>query len=208
MPGIVPQGRDNPVMPTTIPCAGHLAHPVPPPPWPAPPWLRVLLAAALPVLGACAPALDWREVRPANGHLLLSMPCKPSVQQRKVLLAGHAVVLSLHACTADDQTWALAFADLSDPARVGPALRELRASAAANLDASQVESLRLTVTGATPNPASERVALKGRLPNGKPVQEQVAVFAYGTRVYQATVIGAAVAAQAAENFLTSLRIVP
>ena len=191
---------------TTLPCADHLARPTPP--WPAPPRLRVWLAAALPALGACAPALDWREVRPAHSQLQLSMPCKPSLQQRKVQLAGHAVVLSLHACTADDQTWALAFADFADPARIGPALSELRASAAANLDASQVEGLPLKVSGATPNPASERVALKGRLPNGKAVQEQVAVFAYGTRVYQATVIGATVSAEAAENFLTSLRVVP
>lgn len=138
----------------------------------------------------------------------MTLPCKPSTQERRLRLAGESVSLSLHACTAADQTWAVAHAELADPARVGPALRELRASAAANLDAVVVKTLTLAVPGATPNPASERVVLLGRLPDGRPVQGQVAVFVYGKRVYQATVMGSAISGDAADTFFTSLRAGP
>ena len=71
---------------------------------------------------ACAPALDWREVRPAGSGITLLFPCKPDSHARQVQLGPHSVRLELHACTAAGTTWALAFADMGDPARVGPAL--------------------------------------------------------------------------------------
>ena len=162
--------------------------------------LSVLLYAA-----ACSPALDWREVRPADSGAALLLPCKPAAQVRAVRLAGQAVRLALHACSAGGQTWALAFAELGDPARVGPALIELRASAAANLGAVAEQTLPLKIPGATPNPASQRALLSGRLPDGQAMQEQMAVFTRGTMVYQATVLGQTLADEAAEIFFSSLR---
>ncbi len=43
--------------------------------------------------------------------------------------------------------------------------------------------------GATPNPASRRVDLQGRAPDGRRVEERIAVFSKGLRVYQATALG-------------------
>ncbi|MFO1268454.1 MAG: hypothetical protein U1F67_17830, partial [Rubrivivax sp.] len=40
-----------------------------------------LLAAAL---GACSPALDWREVRPAGTAVVALMPCRPNASTRSV----------------------------------------------------------------------------------------------------------------------------
>lgn len=178
-------------------------------PLPVPPRLcpRLLLPALAWLLTACSPTLDWRELRPEGSGAQLMLPCKPASHARKVKLAGGEVELSLYACSAGDVTWALAFADLADPARVGSALQELRAAALANLgaDESQATVLPLKVDGATPNPAATRLALNGRLPDGKPVQEQVAVFSKGTRVFQATCVGAALPADAVQTFFESLR---
>jgi hypothetical protein len=165
-----------------------------------------LLAAA--VLAGCAPVLDWREVRPEGSGLRLLFPCKPAHHSRNVALAAGQVKLQLSACKAGDATWALAVADVADPARVGPALVELHEAAARNLAATQVQPLALQIEGATPNPASRRMRLDGRLPDGRVVAEQVAVFAKGTQVFQATVLGERVDADAADTFFGSLRFPP
>jgi hypothetical protein len=141
--------------------------------------------------------MDWREVRPQDSGLMLLFPCKPASHARSVALAAGQV-----------RTWALAVADVAEPARVGPALAELDAAAARNLGATQVRPLPLKVHGVTPNPASRRVQIDGRLPDGSRVTEQVAVFAKGTQVFQATVLGERIDAEAADTFFGSLRFAP
>lgn len=168
----------------------------------------VICSLAAGVMTACAPALDWREVRPQGSVLMLMFPCKPATHARSVALAAGQVTLQLSACKAGSITWALAVADVAEPARVGPALAELDAAAARNLGATQVRPLPLKIDGATPNPASRRVLIDGRLPDGRMVTEQVAVFAKGTQVFQATVLGERVDTEAAETFFASLRFPP
>jgi hypothetical protein len=91
---------------------------------------------------------------------------------------------------------------------VGAALVALREAAVANMAAGSAERLPLQVPGATPQPASERLRLEGRLPDGRPVQVQLAVFAHGTRVFQATALGERLPAEAAETFFGSIRFLP
>jgi hypothetical protein len=167
-----------------------------------------VLAAAAGLLGACTPTLDWRDVRPEGALVQLQMPCKPNGQSRNVNLGGGRVNLALHACAAGQVTWGLAAADMVDPARVGPALAELAASAAGNLAAQGAPLQPLAIAGATPNAASGLQRLSGRLPDGKPAQMQVAVFARGTWVYQASVLGEKIDEAAAQTFFASLRFSP
>jgi len=170
------------------------------------PAFRSCLAGALAVVAAaCTPTLDWRELRPEGSGALVLLPCRPSVQVRGVRLAGQTVRLAMHACSAGGATWALAVADVGDPAQVAPALDELRRAAAANLGAAGGQPLPLTVAGATPNPSSMRLQISGRLADGSAVQEQVAVFARGTQVFQASVIGERLPADGVETFFASLR---
>ena len=77
-----------------------------------------------------------------------------------------------------------------------------------NLSASDLRPRELRVEGATPNPASQRVQWQGRLPDGRAVSGQSAVFAKGTRVFQASVVADKPAAEAMETFFASLRFVP
>jgi hypothetical protein len=163
------------------------------------------LAACALLAGACSPTFDWREVRPEGSGATLLMPCKPNSMVRSVRLAGDTVALTLSACTAGGQTWAIASADIGDPARVTAALDELESAARTNLAGGPAQTLALAVAGATPNPASRRVQFSGRLGDGTVVQEQVAVFARGTRVFQATVLGPQLPAEGVETFFGSLR---
>lgn len=155
-------------------------------------------------VAACSPALDWRDVRADPAGLQVQFPCKPAQQQRTVPLAGAPVALTLLVCSADGQTFGLAHADVADPARVQRALQELASAARRNIAGKPVRSVPFLPGGATPNEASLRERLSGRLPEGKPAQMELAVFAIGTRVFQASVLGEVVREDAVEIFLAAI----
>jgi len=158
-------------------------------------------------LVACSPSLDWRQARSADGVVEVLFPCRPQLHERRVRLGDGEVKLSLLACDTGGQTWGLASAELGDPARHARALDELAAAAGANLAATP-RSSALQVAGAMAHPGSRRLALEGRRPDGVAVQMQMAVFAHGTRVYQATVLGAQLPEGAADTYIGSLRVLP
>ena len=170
---------------------------------------RPILPAALfaASLQGCAPALDWREVRPEGTTAALLFPCHPKSQSRHAVLAGTQVRMTLLACDAEGVSFGLLHGDLGDPVLVAPALEEMAAALAANLQAQEVRSAPLQVAGMTPGSAARRIGLGGSLPDGTPMREQAALVARGTRVYQASVLGARLDA-AADVFIDSLRLVP
>lgn len=168
---------------------------------------RPLLCATLLGAGllACTPALDWREVRAEGTTATLLFPCQPKSQSRVAMLAGVPTRMTLLACDAQGLTFALAHADVGDPARVAPALAALAAALAANLEAQESRAAPLQVPGMTPNANAIRIRLDGHLPDATPVREQAALFARGTHVFQAAVLGARPDA-AADTFIDSLRV--
>lgn len=159
-------------------------------------------------LTACSAALDWRQVRPEGWSLMATLPCKPASQQRQVALAGQQVALMMLACTADGHTFALASAELADPARVGPVLQALGQAAQANVQGRIAAEQAAAVPGMTPSPKARRWLLQGRLPDGQAVAEQVQVFAHGTRVFQAAVIGPVADDARAGPFFDALKVQP
>jgi hypothetical protein len=165
----------------------------------------VIVALAL---GACAPALNWRDVRPEASGAQLLFPCKPDTQERRVALAGPPVRMALLLCEAAGQTWALAQADVADPSRVAPALAAMQAGAAANVGGRPAVAAPYAVAGATPQPGGGRSRLQGQRSDGQPVQLQSLVFARGTLVFQASVLGTAVSEEAAEAYFSSIRFPP
>jgi hypothetical protein len=153
--------------------------------------------------------LDWREVRPEGSGLMLMFPCKPAGHARDMQVQGKPVRTHLHACRADDQDFALSFADLGDPGLVGPAMREMRESLLAKLVQGQSESpasaVALQVPGMTPSPQALSQSLSGQLPDGSRAFGFVAVFARGTVVYQALVFGAKNDPAAQDGFVHSIK---
>lgn len=164
----------------------------------------VLLLNAL--LTACAPALDWRDVRPAASALRIQFPCRPASQERSVPLAGATVPLTLYACDAGGQTFALALADVADPARVGTALAELAAASARNVGATLGEARPQQPRGATPHAGNLRYGFRGARPDGRPARVALLVFTHGTAVFQATVLGEGQADEAVETFFASMSV--
>lgn len=170
--------------------------------------MRGLICLGL-VLAACTPALNWREVRPEGSQARSMFPCKPASQARRVVVVGQTLEMSLWACSADETVYALSFADVQDPARVGAALDELGRAAQSNLQSQgDVASQPVAVVGMTPHPQSAQWRLSGHLPDGRAVQERVLLFSHGTQVYQATMLGARLDAEAQETFFGALRVGP
>lgn len=121
--------------------------------WPAPgalPRMRLLRMSCLlgaVGLSACAPALNWREVRPTDAEgLLATFPCKPQAAQRQIPLAGlpDRVTVHLLSCEADGSRWALSHLSVSDASLVPIALRALAAATRCNLETASREAARQT----------------------------------------------------------------
>lgn len=157
-------------------------------------------------LMACSPALDWRQVRPDGWGLQAAMPCRPDQMQRQVALAGAPVALSLLVCSTDGHSFALASADLVDPARVAPALQALLQAAQVNVQGQVLAEQPAAVPGMTPHPAALRRQLSGQMPDGRAVREQVLVFAKGLRVFQATVMGPLAGPAQASPFFEAIEL--
>jgi hypothetical protein len=162
------------------------------------PWLLALCAA-------CTPTLNWREIQPEGSEVFAMFPCKPERYARKLPLAGEAVEMRMSSCVVDDVTYAVAYASVSEPGRVDAAIGALREAAARNLGGMLNESGNAAVPGMTPNGLAGRVSVAGRGARGEPLQEQAVFFVKGLRVYQASVVGPKVNAEAADTFIAGLR---
>ncbi|WP_395701683.1 hypothetical protein [Aquabacterium sp.] len=165
-----------------------------------------LLAVSL--VAACGPALDWREMRPEGTHVRVAMPCRPASHERQVPLAGTPVTMRLLACPVGSATFALAYADVADPARVAPALSALVEAARANVQGQGQVLVPAQVPGMTPQPQAQRWRMQGRLPDGRAIVSQGLVFAHGTTVYQATIVSESTSEDAARSFFDGLAVLP
>ena len=90
----------------------------------------------------------------------------------------------------------------------GPCCRRWAAPAQANVQGQVLAEQPAAVPGMTPNPEARRWRLQGRLPDGQAVAEQVQVFAHGTRVFQAAVIGPQADEARAGPFFEGLKVLP
>ena len=160
---------------------------------------------ALSLLWACTPTFDWRSVRLPETQLVTELPCRPARFQRDVVVASVPLMLFMLSCETGGVTYGVATADVGDPARVDAVLHALRDSAAAAIHAADSPAGTLTMSGATPFSGNSRARLHGQHPDGEGVDESVRVFARGTRVFQASAVGATLPEAALKPFEDGLR---
>lgn len=167
-----------------------------------------LTVAAL--VAGCTPTFDWREVRPDGSAVRAMFPCRPASHERSIVLAGTQVQMRMFACSAGDIVHALGFADMADPARVGPALEEMARTARGNVNTTPGAAVQQppAITGMTPHPAASQWRLAGTMPDGRAVQERIVFFSRGTRVYQAAMLGPQLDEPAQEQFFGGLKVEP
>lgn len=169
------------------------------------PSVRVAALLCAAGLVACAPALNWREVRPANAEGLRgTFPCKPQEAQRQVALPGlpDPVTVHLLSCEAEGSRWALSHLSVADASLVPVALRALAAATRGNLELTSRQaaqpSLRATelapaaVPRMTPQPESRGWRFEGSRPGDDggpsvPLTVTASHFSHGLTVFQASV---------------------
>lgn len=152
-----------------------------------------LLLMLATLCSACAPALNWREVRPPEQAMSLMFPCKPEFAQRPVTPAA-PVAMGMAQCEAQGQQFSLSWAELGDPGLVQPALQQMREALLAKLGGQADGPQPVQIPGMTPGPQAlqQQVRLRaGEVNGGKPQDRRVdlALFSRGTRVYQLMLIG-------------------
>jgi hypothetical protein len=169
---------------------------------PAAGWLAAL------VVGACAPALDWREAHPAGSGVTMMFPCRPDRQERTLQVGTATLRLQPHSCRAAGATFSLAAADGAEPAEVTPLLAALRSQALATLGGVATEQPLLAIAGATPNARSVLLRVVERRPDGRRVVAYAAFFVKGLRLYQAMILGAdeTTGKEAIETFFSSIHL--
>ena len=167
---------------------------------------RIAAVGVLLAVAACSPTLDWRQVRSDESGVVAMFPCKPQRYARQVPLASMTVDLRLASCTAKETTYAIAYASVAQPGQVSAAVEELRRAAAANIGAPAVTGTAWSVRGMTPNPLAEKLLMDGHDAKGQAVREQAVFFVKGLRVYQATMVGPVLDAEAADTFFSGLKL--
>jgi hypothetical protein len=165
-------------------------------------WLIVLAWA----LAACAPALDWREVRTAGGGLVGLLPCKPERFERRLEVAGQVVRMRLLSCAAAGATYAIGELELADPSRAATVLEELQAAMARNLGEAAPQRAPWSMRGAVALAPTQRVRASGTLGDGTAVRAEAVFFARGSQAYQASVVAARPDPEAVEAFFAALKL--
>lgn len=164
------------------------------------------LLAALVSVTACAPPLNWREVRPEGSGLEAVFPCRPDRHERRVALAGAGISMQMHVCEAAGLTFAISLVDVDAPDRVARVTAELRALAVSNIGATDSTVVALQVPGMTPNPQSALLDARGRPVGAERLGLRAAFFSKGLRIFQATVVGADPSVEATQPFFAGLRV--
>ncbi len=161
------------------------------------------------LLSACSPTFNWRALRPQGTPLQALMPCKPEHASRTVPLAGANPEMHLHSCDTGGLSFAIAWVDVGDPARVDAALAEWpRASLASLRLAPEVfdrpeAGWAFRLAGA---PRARGLLVRGTDPQGQAVQMRAAYFARGTQVYQAAVYGPNLPGEVTTPFFEALQL--
>lgn len=115
-------------------------------------------------------------------------------------------------CPAGGATYAVGFLDVATPDEAPMTLAALRSAFLGNVQADGAaagqappQAIGLAISGMTPNPQSGQWLVEGRRPDGTRLSARGAFFARGLRLYQAVVVGSALAGDAVEPFFSGLK---
>ena len=165
----------------------------------------IYVVTALAGLMACSPTFNWRDVRPKGTPLALLMPCKPDAAQRTVFMAGQPTELNLLSCDAGGVAFAVAVADVKDPAKVAVVLAQWQSATLANMKAAPNAPVSAFRPPGLAGGEGVLVRAVGQRPNGGVVSSQAAYFAQGSQAFQAVMYADNVSPDVADTFFSGLK---
>jgi hypothetical protein len=150
----------------------------------------ISLLAMAAALGACTPALNWRQVSADTSGVTWLMPCKPDQATRPVTLrvANQDVQtsLSLQGCEASNMQFTFGQMVVPQGLTAGDAIRAWRLASVAPLDAVPTDVL--TQTWAIQGANAQTPPVRAQVVTGMH-QVQWVWFADDNKIYQAAVYG-------------------
>ena len=156
-------------------------------------------------LGACSPALNWREVRVKATDLVAMLPCKPDKGTRAVPLAGKNVEMHMTGCDAAGATFAIANVKLAQLSEVAEVQAQWRAATLDNMVArASQEALRKEVPGES-STSRAIVLAQGQRKDGTAVTMQGVWFSRGAQVFHAVVYAQQITPDTTETFFAGLK---
>ncbi len=170
--------------------------------------LRALLCVSL--AAACSPAYNWRTVTDSAQGYAIDLPAKPTVDERRVEIAGSALPMYVRAAHTQGAVFAIAAIDLPrDDALLRQAVVEaLRGALGRNVGASPVEhAVQVPLSAGPAAPGLEIVATG----EAGEAHEQRTIHAWivgrGRHVYQAAIVAAhAPPQEQTDQFFGSLKL--
>ena len=172
--------------------------------------LAVLGAAAL-ALGACTPALNWRELSLPPTTAVALLPCQPDHAERSVPLGGVPTELVVNGCEAGGATFALMAAKVPPGRAPDELLAGWQQATLANMRASwapQREDFR--PPHGLPLVHAQRVVVSGQQADGRVVVAQAvwtarAAEGGGTELLHAVVYSAKPQPDVADAFFAGIK---
>ena len=116
------------------------------------------------------------------------------------------VKLTMLGCKADDATFTLAYADMTDTVNMGSVLVQWKEATLGSMRAKSVSEVPFSIQGASVMPESVQVEARGTRQNGSPLGAQAVWFARGSVVYQAVVYADTLSPAVAETYFAGLRL--
>jgi hypothetical protein len=168
------------------------------------------LAALLLSVSACSPTFNWRELRVDGTPLVALMPCKPESATRPVPLGAAPTAptdLHMHSCEAGGLRFAVAWADVGQPAQLASALAAWRSASLQSVRGTPAAAGEWAVKLPGADPV-QGVSAQGTDAQGQPVQSRMLYFARGTQVFQAAVYGPRLPDEALDAFFAGLQLTP
>ena len=170
----------------------------------------ISLLALAAALGACTPALNWRQLSADTSGVTWLMPCKPDQATRPVTLrvANQDVQtsLSLQGCEASNMQFTFGQMVVPQGLTAGDAIRAWRLASVAPLDAVPTDVL--TQTWAIQGANAQTPTVRAQVVTGMH-QVQWVWFADDNKIYQAAVYGKPKAKglpEAAETYFSGIKL--
>lgn len=158
------------------------------------PFAVLAAMACMALAAACSPAYNWRTVTDAAEGYAIDLPAKPTVDERRVEIAGNALPMHVRAAHTQGAVFAIAAIDLPrDDARLRESVVEgLRSALARNVSASPIErpvqvplrtdagiaGIELVATGAAGDAHEQRTIHAWIVGNGRHVYQAAIVAAH------------------------------
>jgi len=167
----------------------------------------ILVAVWALALGACSPALNWRELALDEGRLHAAFPCKPDRAQREQGLGGQPLVLHMAGCEAAGALFVVAYLEVPPQASGERLQAHWRQQVLQRLQSGAWdEEQAARVKGAADGPVAVRGRARGVDASGHPLALEALWFARAGRLYHAAIYAPQLTAAMRDPFFGALEL--